>query len=133
MGSNILVVEDDQIQRNVLCEILQLHGYTVMFADASAEAGQLIKANPPDIILLDITLRDENGIDVCRQLKVSPETGLIPVILISGLSDTEARMRGIEAGADEFISKPFSISHLLNLVGDFLKREKLQSRQTEVT
>lgn len=124
MPGRVLIVDDDRVQREVLCEILQLHGHAVLFAQDGAEAERVAKADSPDIVLLDVNLRDKSGLEVCRHLKQYPATMHIPVILMSGLSDTSDRIKGLDAGAEEFLGKPYNIAELLMRVDRLLVPEK---------
>ena len=108
MPDRILVVDDDPQLRAVLLRFLEREGYEPTPAESGEEALQRVAETLPDLVLLDVMLPGElNGFDVCRRLKEDPRTALIPVTILTGLSDAEARQSGIEAGADDFIHKPF--------------------------
>src|ERR1700722_12227191 len=87
-------------------------GYDVVRAANGEPALVAVARERPDIVLMDVNMPEVNGFDVCRQLKRDAATRLLPVILITGLSASEDRIRGIDAGADDFLSKPFSIDEL---------------------
>jgi putative two-component system response regulator len=106
--SHILVVDDTEANRQLLTRLLGREGYSVCTAQDGREALQLVAEQPPDLILLDVMMPGMIGFDVCRELKRQPATRLIPVVLITSLQDSENRIRGIEAGADDFITKPFN-------------------------
>jgi len=108
MPDRILVVEDDPQLRAVLLRFLQREGYEPTPAESGEEALQRVAETLPDLVLLDVMLPGElDGFEVCRRLKEDPRTALIPVTILTGLTDAEARQSGIEAGADDFLHKPF--------------------------
>jgi class 3 adenylate cyclase len=92
-----------------------------------------VMASPPDLILLDVMMPGVNGFDVCRQLKGDESTALIPIVLVTALEDTESRVRGIEAGADDFLSKPVKLEELIARVKTLRRlhdtRKELESRR----
>ena len=113
MSERILIVDDESAARSALSTLLRREGFEVV--DASDGATALAKSITfrSDLILLDIMMPGMNGFEVCRRVKATPETKLTPVILITGLFSTEDRIRGINAGADDFLSKPFDFNELL--------------------
>ena len=113
MNGRILVVDDDAVGRTVVCQMLRSNGFDVIEAVDGTSALERFKEDPPDLVLLDVVMPEPNGFEVCRALKADPETRLIPVVLLTGLDKTDDRVRGIEAGADEFLSKPVESVELI--------------------
>jgi putative two-component system response regulator len=113
MLEKILIVDDETGARSGLSALLRREGFEVDEASDGASALTQCAASLPDLILLDIVMPGMDGFEVCRQLKASPEMRLTPVVLITGLSATEDRIKGINAGADDFLSKPIDFNELL--------------------
>jgi len=109
----ILIVDDETSARSAFELLLRREGYEVRDAASGESALAACTEFKPDLILLDILMPGIDGFEVCRRIKATPETRLTPVVLITGLSDTEDRIRGINAGADDFLSKPIDINELL--------------------
>ena len=104
---NILIVDDTPDNLRLLTKILETQGYLVRKALSGKMALQGIQRDPPDLILLDITMPDMNGYDVCQQLKASPVIANIPVIFISACDRIDDKVRAFEIGGQDYITKPF--------------------------
>lgn len=106
MTATILVVDDDAAVRSSLARLLQAEGLQVATAGNGTGALEAIERVRPDVVLLDVLMPDLSGYQVCHAIKTNPATRLIPVVLLTGLSATDDRVQGLEAGADDFITKP---------------------------
>ena len=113
MDEKILIVDDETGARAALEFLLRREGFQVRDAADGRTAIQECASFRPDLILLDIMMPGMDGFEVCRRIKATPETRLTPVVLITGLTATEDRIKGINAGADDFLSKPIDLNELL--------------------
>lgn len=119
--SRILVVDDNQDNAFLMQTLLRTHGYDVTIAHSAEAAEAEMHRNPADLVLLDVVMPGKSGYDVCRSWKDDPTTRLIPVVMITGLTDREDKIRGIEAGADDFLNKPIFPEELFARVKSLLK------------
>ncbi|HWQ11211.1 MAG TPA: HD domain-containing phosphohydrolase [Roseiflexaceae bacterium] len=110
--STILIVDDLPDSREILEDILTSPQHRVLLAASGQEALLQAVLQTPDLVLLDVMMPGMDGFEVCRRLRADPRTAEMPVILITALDDREARLRGFEAGADEFITKPVDRNEL---------------------
>jgi putative two-component system response regulator len=124
----VLVVDDVAANRDLIDGLLEGRGYDVRQARDGAEALAIVRASQPDVVLLDIDMPVMDGISVCRAIKDDPITRLIPVVLITAASDRETRIRGLEAGADDFLTKPFDGTELLVRTRVLLRDRALNKR-----
>jgi len=120
----ILVVEDDRPNRELLVRLLSRHGYIVASVADGEAALAAVEEKRPDLILLDVGLPGLDGFEVCRGIKDRTTTRLTPVVMVTGLHDREHRMKGIEAGADDFLSKPYDEEELSARVGSLVRLKR---------
>ncbi len=133
MSAKILVVDDDPAILDLLVRILKRDGYQPVTAVNGRQALDLVEREAPDLILLDVTMPVLDGFSVCQQLKDNEATALIPVTMLTGLDDREHRQRGLEVGADDFLTKPFEQSLLRARIRSQLRIKRLtdQLERTE--
>jgi len=125
-GAKILLVEDNEVQAMVAKEFLQKNGCEVFWVQYAAEAIKAALATPPDVILLDLILPDMNGKEVCRWLKGNGETKSIPIIMLTASNSLDDRISGIEAGADDYLTKPYDVGELRAKIYAALRTKALQ-------
>jgi two-component system phosphate regulon response regulator PhoB len=111
--ATVLLVEDEPAQAEVLAYNLGAEGFRVVQASNGEDALLLVAEDAPDIIILDWMMPALSGIEVCRRLKLRPDTRAIPVIMLSARSEEVDRVRGLETGADDYVTKPYSMAELM--------------------
>jgi DNA-binding response OmpR family regulator len=129
----VLVVDDDPDMAGFLARLLAQQGMKADTVADGREALAKIVADPPDLVLLDVMMPGMSGFEVCRQLKNDEQTALVPVVLVTALEDHQSRVRGIEAGADDFLSKPVQREELIARVKTLRRlhetRKELEARR----
>jgi len=110
--STILIVDDEIVSRYTVEALLSSEGYELVFAESGEEALEKAVELVPDLMLLDVMMPGMNGFEVCQLLRANPRLAELPVVMVTALDDRESRIKGIEAGADDFMSKPFDRAEL---------------------
>ncbi len=122
--STILIVDDEPVGRRLLEVLLSNQGYHLVTAGSGSEALRQAALLMPDLILLDIMMQDMNGFEVCQRLRDDPLLAEVPIIMVTALDDRESRLRGIEVGADDFITKPVDRAELRKRVQTIIRLDR---------
>jgi two-component system phosphate regulon response regulator PhoB len=131
--ARILVVEDELDLQQVLSYNLKQHGHDTVVTKLGAEGLRLAREQRPDLVLLDLMLPDLPGTEVCKQLKESPATRGVPVMMLTAKGEEIDRVVGFELGADDYVVKPFSVRELILRIQAILRRGKGETREAEPT
>jgi DNA-binding response OmpR family regulator len=123
--AKILVVDDTPNNVKLLADVLSARGYEVVTASDGDEALERVRDSKPDLVLLDVMMPRMNGYDTCRAIRADPATGILPVVMVTALDPTGERIKGIEAGADDFLTKPINMQELLARVKSLLRIQSL--------
>ncbi len=132
-GAGKILVIDDMPNNVLLLEaLLASKGYDVLTAASGREGLRLIEAHGPDLVLLDVVMPEMSGYDVCRKIRDNPATATLPVVMVTALDPAQERIKGLEAGADDFLSKPINQPELLARVRSLLRVKQLHDRTLEL-
>lgn len=131
-GKTILVVEDEQAIAQLVRHYLQKEGFRSVTAMNGVEALKKVKAEKPDLILLDLMLPEMDGLEVCKRVRSAPETAMLPIIMLTAKAEESDTIVGLELGADDYVTKPFSPKALVARVRALLRRvDRTPSNGTE--
>jgi len=117
----ILVVEDDEDNRELLCKLLVAQGYEVFEAGDGGEAIEIAEAKSPDLVLMDMGLPSVSGFDATRAIKAKQNLADVPIVALTAFAMEQDRKKVMEAGCDGFITKPYDIFDLLDCIKEFLR------------
>jgi two-component system NtrC family sensor kinase len=126
--ATILVVDDTPENVLLLEALLTGKGYRVVTASSGAEALRLIGSAPPDLVLLDVVMPGMGGYEVCQKIRSDPDTEILPVVMVTALDPAQERIKGLEAGADDFLTKPINQPELLARVRSLLRIKQLYDK-----
>jgi two-component system phosphate regulon response regulator PhoB len=124
MLANILLVEDEKSILTLIKYNLEKEGFKVFCSETGEDALKIIKEKIPDLVILDWMLPDTSGIDVCRQIKIDKKLKNIPVLILTAKGEPDDKIKGLEVGADDYVTKPFNNKELLLRVKSLIKRSK---------
>jgi putative two-component system response regulator len=124
--TKILIADDDPVLRKYLSAVLEKQDYQYATAANGIEAIEKVTADSPDLILLDVMMPEMDGLEVCKKLKDNPSTRRIPVVLITGSTDRELRIKGLSAGANDFLTKPIDRPELIARIRNLLRIKEFE-------
>jgi adenylate cyclase len=124
----VLIVDDNENNRAILAARLGAQGYSTEEACDGAEALEVARSDAPDLILLDVTMPRMDGLEACRRLRSDPSVGFVPIILVTARADSKDVVAGLEAGADEYLTKPVDQQALVARVRSMLRVKELHDR-----
>lgn len=122
---SVIVVDDNEANRRLLGDLLSVHGYLVRTAHDGASCLAAVAESPPDLILLDVIMPGMDGFTVCRTLREDPRHRMLPIVMVTALDPNQERVKGLDAGADDFLSKPIHPAELLARVRSLLRVKQL--------
>jgi len=130
--ARILVVDDTPLNVKLLADLLGAQGYDVFTASSGRQALALVEKEDLDLVLLDVVMPEMSGYEVCRKIRANAATGILPVVMVTALDPGEERIKGIEAGADDFLTKPINQAELLARVRSLLRVRELYEQLADL-
>jgi adenylate cyclase len=131
-AARLLVVDDTPVNLKLLADLLVAKGYAVELATSGPEALKRLEGEPVDLVLLDVMMPGMSGYEVCRKIRENPATAMLPVVMVTALDPAQERVKGIEAGADDFLAKPIHQPELLARVRSLLRVKTLWDQLAEL-
>ncbi len=128
MRPKILVVEDDSATRKMIDAALHESGFTVLTAETAAQAVQAMKTQDPDLVLLDLILPDDDGVNVCREVRQFSD---VNIIMVTAKRDLTDRLAGLDAGADDYVTKPLAMGELVARIKSQLRRRRMREQEED--
>src|SRR5450759_1345749 len=122
MPKKVLLVDDDEMLRKMTEVLLSKQGFEVTAVENGAKTLQQLKFMLPDVILMDVMMPDMDGFTVCREIRSNPVTASVPIIMLTALDSVENKVKGFEAGADDYLAKPFETAELVARINVMTKR-----------
>ncbi|HYJ98156.1 MAG TPA: response regulator, partial [Burkholderiaceae bacterium] len=136
MTSHILVVDDVEKNVRLLADVLTARGFRTSTAASGAAALQSIQRDPPDLVLLDVMMPGMDGYAVCQAIRADAQHAMLPVVLVTALDPAQERVKGLEAGADDFLNKPVNQAELMARVRSLLRikayQDEIQRQKNEL-
>lgn len=120
---SVLIVDDEPMTRNLLRLMLERAGFVILEAEDGLKALEVVAKSPPDVLVLDVMMPNMDGITVCETLRAQTETAVLPIILLSARTSSEAVQKGLAAGANEYLGKPVSRDELIRTIRTVLHGE----------
>lgn len=130
-SQTVLIVDDMEANRKMIDTFLTPLGFTTVEASNGVVALEVVGEKKPDLILLDLNMPELDGFEVCRRLKADPETKMIPIVVITGYSDSDNHLKALEVGADDFLAKPFNLQFLKARLQSLLEMKRLYDMNVE--
>ncbi len=128
----ILLIDDDQEVAEIVIRFLRSEGYDVQHAGSGRVGLEAIEKENPDLLLLDVSLPDLNGYEICRRLRSNPRTEQLNILMLTGRGSVDAKVTGLESGADDYLIKPFDPQELLARIQAQLRLKALRERLVEM-
>jgi two-component system, OmpR family, response regulator len=128
--THVLVVDDDDAIRDLLCDFLQENQLSTHQAANHAQMWQVLQQKVPDVVILDINMPQRNGIELCRELRESPKYHSISIIMLTARSSSLDTIMGLETGADDYVAKPFEPLELLSRIRSVVRRSRMAAENS---